>query len=92
MRRSRSTTLRPAMSPVRSCRPTTSCIPPTPDPSSTSGCEPSDFTPASATAPQVALIQRGTCFFEDKAKNAEAAGYDAAIIFNEGQPGRDELF
>ncbi len=66
-------------------------IPPTPDPSSTSGCEPSDFPPASATEPQVALIQRGTCFFEDKAKNAEAAGYDAAIIFNEGQPGRDEL-
>ena len=66
-------------------------IPPTPEPSSTSGCEPSDFPPASATEPQVALIQRGTCFFEDKAKNAEAAGYDAAIIFNEGQPGRDEL-
>jgi Zn-dependent M28 family amino/carboxypeptidase len=67
-------------------------IPPTPEPSSTSGCEASDFPPASATEPQVALIQRGTCFFEDKAKNAEAAGYDAAIIFNEGQPGRDELF
>ena len=67
-------------------------IPPTPEPSSTSGCEATDFPPASATEPQVALIQRGTCFFEDKAKNAEAAGYDAAIIFNEGQPGRDELF
>jgi Zn-dependent M28 family amino/carboxypeptidase len=67
-------------------------IPPTPDPSSTSGCEASDFPPASPTEPQVALIQRGTCFFEDKAMNAEAAGYDAAIIFNEGQPGRDELF
>ena len=67
-------------------------IPPTPEPSSTSGCEAADFPPASATEPQVALIQRGTCFFEDKAKNAEAAGYDAAIIFNEGQPGRDELF
>ena len=66
-------------------------IPPTPEPSSTSGCEASDFPPA-GPEPQVALIQRGTCFFEDKAKNAEAAGYDAAIIFNEGQPGRDELF
>ncbi len=66
-------------------------IPPTPAPSSTSGCEATDFPPA-GPEPQVALIQRGTCFFEDKAKNAQDAGYDAAIIFNEGQPGRDELF
>jgi Zn-dependent M28 family amino/carboxypeptidase len=66
-------------------------IPPAATPSSTSGCEPADFTPASATAPQVALIQRGTCTFEIKAANAVAAGYDAVIIFNEGQPGRDEL-
>ena len=57
---------------------------------SNSGCEASDFTPASATEPQVALIQRGTCDFHVKAENAQAAGYDAAIIFNEGQPGRDE--
>ena len=42
--------------------------------------------------PAVALIQRGTCTFEVKAANAQAAGYDAVIIFNEGQPGRDELF
>jgi Zn-dependent M28 family amino/carboxypeptidase len=67
-------------------------IPPTTEPSSSSGCEATDFTPASMTEPQVALIQRGTCTFEDKANNAKAAGYDAAIIFNEGQPGRDELF
>ncbi len=67
-------------------------IPPTPAPSSTSGCEPSDFTPAAADRPQVALIQRGTCPFEVKATNAQAAGYDAVIIFNEGQPGREELF
>ena len=66
-------------------------IPPTPEPSSTSGCEASDFAPAGAD-PQVALIQRGTCTFEEKVANAAAAGYDAAIIFNEGQPGRDELF
>jgi Zn-dependent M28 family amino/carboxypeptidase len=66
-------------------------IPPTPEPSSTSGCEASDFTPASATQPQVALIQRGTCTFELKVTNAVAAGYDAVIVFNEGQPGRDEL-
>jgi Zn-dependent M28 family amino/carboxypeptidase len=67
-------------------------IPPTPTPGSTSGCEPEDFPAASATEPQVALIQRGTCTFEVKAANAAAAGYDAAIIFNEGQPGREELF
>jgi Zn-dependent M28 family amino/carboxypeptidase len=66
-------------------------IPPTPEPSSTSGCEPGDFAPAPAE-PAVALIQRGTCFFEDKVNNAVAAGYDAVIIFNEGNPGREELF
>jgi Zn-dependent M28 family amino/carboxypeptidase len=58
---------------------------------SNSGCEAADFTPASETEPQIALIQRGTCDFHVKAENAEAAGYDAAIIFNEGQPGRDGL-
>jgi Zn-dependent M28 family amino/carboxypeptidase len=53
---------------------------------SNSGCEPSDFVPASATELQVALIQRGTCDFSVKAANAEAAGYDAVVIFNEGTP------
>ncbi len=67
-------------------------VPPTADPSSTSGCEAGDFTPASATVAQVALIQRGGCFFQHKVENAEAAGYDAVIVFNEGQPGRDTLF
>jgi Zn-dependent M28 family amino/carboxypeptidase len=66
-------------------------IPPTPEPSSTSGCEPGDFAPAPAE-PAVALVQRGTCFFEDKVNNAVAAGYDAVIIFNEGNPGREDLF
>jgi Zn-dependent M28 family amino/carboxypeptidase len=66
-------------------------IPPTPTPSSTSGCEASDF-PAAPAGPSVALIQRGTCNFEVKAANAATAGYDAAIIMNEGQPGREELF
>jgi Zn-dependent M28 family amino/carboxypeptidase len=66
-------------------------IPPGPEPSSSnSGCEAADFPPAPA-GPAVALIQRGTCFFEDKAANAQAAGYDAVIIFNEGQEGRTEL-
>jgi Zn-dependent M28 family amino/carboxypeptidase len=66
-------------------------IPATPTPSSSAGCLPSDFIPASATEPQVALIQRGTCTFEEKVNNAVAAGYDAVVVFNEGQPGRDAL-
>jgi Zn-dependent M28 family amino/carboxypeptidase len=60
-------------------------------PGSTSGCEAADF-PAPGAAPAVALIQRGTCTFEIKVNNAVAAGYDAVIIFNEGQPGRTDLF
>jgi Zn-dependent M28 family amino/carboxypeptidase len=59
--------------------------------STDSGCQPEDF-PAPGTAPAVALIQRGECSFEIKAENAAAAGYDAAIIFNEGQAGRTDLF
>jgi Zn-dependent M28 family amino/carboxypeptidase len=66
-------------------------IPPGAEPStSNSGCEAADFTPAPA-GPSVALIQRGTCDFIVKARNAQAAGYDAVVIFNEGQPGRDTL-
>jgi Zn-dependent M28 family amino/carboxypeptidase len=57
---------------------------------SNSGCEVSDAGSKSETEPQVALIQRGTCDFFVKAENAQEAGYDAAIIFNEGQPGREE--
>jgi Zn-dependent M28 family amino/carboxypeptidase len=65
-------------------------IPPTAEPSSTSGCEASDF-PAPPSGDAIALIQRGTCTFEDKVTNARAAGYEAVIIFNEGQAGRQEL-
>ena len=64
-------------------------IPPTPAPSSTSGCEAADF--AGFTAGNIALVQRGTCDFLVKAQNAVAAGASAVIVFNEGQPGRDEL-
>jgi Zn-dependent M28 family amino/carboxypeptidase len=65
-------------------------LPPTPEPSSTSGCEAADFeTPPGPNS--IALIQRGTCTFEDKVNNAQAAGYAAVIIFNEGQEGRQEL-
>jgi Zn-dependent M28 family amino/carboxypeptidase len=66
-------------------------IPATPEPSSSSGCEASDFEPAPAE-PSIALTQRGTCDFAVKADNAKAAGYDAVIIFNEGNPGRTDLF
>lgn len=63
-------------------------VPATPEPSSTSGCEASDF--AGFTPGSIALIQRGTCPFGDKAQNAKAAGASAVVIFNEGQPGRTD--
>ncbi len=66
-------------------------IPATEEPSSASGCLAEDFVPASETEPQVALIQRGTCTFGEKIANAVAAGYDAVVVFNEGNPGRTEL-
>ncbi|MFI6996601.1 M28 family metallopeptidase [Nocardia sp. NPDC050175] len=65
-------------------------LPPTPEPSSTSGCEAEDF--AGFTAGNIALVQRGTCPFADKARNAQTAGASAVIIFNEGQPGRTDTF
>ncbi|MDR2988682.1 MAG: hypothetical protein LBV34_27990, partial [Nocardiopsaceae bacterium] len=61
-------------------------IPPTPDPSSASGCTAADF---SGFVPgRVALVQRGTCNFGVKVQNAQAAGASGIIIFNEGNPGR----
>ncbi len=49
---------------------------------STSGCEPEDF--AGFAKGNIALIQRGTCSFSQKAVNAQAAGASAVIIFNQG--------
>lgn len=49
---------------------------------STSGCEPEDF--AGFPAGAIALMQRGTCPFGQKATNAAAAGAAGAIIFNQG--------
>lgn len=63
-------------------------VPPTPEPSSTSGCEAADF--AGFTVGSIALVQRGTCDFAVKAQNAKAAGASAVVIFNEGQPGRTD--
>ena len=56
---------------------------------STSGCEASDYADFPEGA--VALVQRGTCTFVEKAEKAEAAGAVGMILFNEGQPGRDDL-
>ena len=53
---------------------------------STSGCEAADF--AGFTAGNIALLQRGTCTFEQKIANATAAGAIGAIIFNQGTPDR----
>jgi len=49
---------------------------------STSGCEPEDF--AGFPAGAIALMQRGSCAFGQKATNAAAAGAAGAIIFNQG--------
>ena len=57
---------------------------------STSGCEPEDF--AGFTAGNIAVVQRGSCDFLDKALNAQNAGAVGVIIFNEGQPGRIDAF
>lgn len=53
---------------------------------STSACEPQDFE--GFPAGSIALIQRGTCPFNDKVLNALTAGAVGVLIFNEGQEGR----
>ncbi|MBB2912356.1 aminopeptidase Y [Streptosporangium becharense] len=63
-------------------------LPPSPAPSSTSGCEASDF--AGFTRGNIALLQRGTCTFQVKVELAQAAGAAGVIIFNEGQRGTDD--
>jgi Zn-dependent M28 family amino/carboxypeptidase len=65
-------------------------FPPAATPSSTAGCEAADFN--GFVPGSIALIQRGTCTFAQKVANAAAAGAKAVIIFNEGNPGRTDLF
>jgi hypothetical protein len=65
-------------------------VPATPTPSSASGCAAADF--AGFPPGGIALIQRGTCTFAQKVANAYAAGASAAVIFNEGNPGRTGVF
>lgn len=51
----------------------------------TSGCEAADFAGLDFTGPNdIALIQRGTCEFGVKARNAQDAGAEAVIIMNQG--------
>jgi Zn-dependent M28 family amino/carboxypeptidase len=59
----------------------------------TSGCEATDFDGLDFTgATDIALVQRGTCTFDVKARNAAAAGAEAVIIFNQGNsPDREGL-
>ena len=62
------------------------------DRASTSGCEASDFTGPFDGPNDIALIQRGTCDFGVKALNAQTAGAEAVIIFNQGNdPTREGL-
>jgi Zn-dependent M28 family amino/carboxypeptidase len=62
-------------------------LPPGAEPNtSTSACEVEDF--AGFIPGNIALIQRGTCPYVQKAAMAQEAGASAIILFNEGQPGR----
>jgi hypothetical protein len=61
-------------------------IPASATPTSASGCSASDF--AGFPAGDVALIQRGTCPFDQKVALAASAGASGVILFNEGQAGR----
>jgi hypothetical protein len=63
------------------------------DRASTSGCEAADFAGIDWSGDaDIALVQRGTCFFGTKAYYAEQAGAEAVIIFNQGNtPEREEL-
>lgn len=62
-------------------------LPPGPNSnSSTSGCEDSDF--ADFVPGRIALVQRGTCSYYDKALRAKNAGASGMLLFNEGQAGR----
>ena len=63
------------------------------DRASSSGCEPADFAGLDFSgAADIALIQRGTCNFGTKARNAQNAGAEAVVIFNQGNtPEREGL-
>lgn len=50
------------------------------------GCTPSEI-PEALNDDQIALIQRGSCFFQDKAYSAEVQGYGGFIIANDEDRG-----
>ena len=53
--------------------------------SSVSGCSAADFVGLDFSgSADVAIIQRGACNFSEKAFNAEEAGAEAVVIFNQG--------
>ena len=57
------------------------------------GCTTGEFSdqiPAN-NAGQVALIQRGTCFFSTKAANAEALGYAGYVVANDAARGDETI-
>ncbi|MBN2621953.1 MAG: M28 family peptidase [Acidimicrobiales bacterium] len=55
------------------------------DRASTSGCETTDFDGVDLSGDKdIALIQRGSCTFAIKALNAQTAGAEAVVIFNQG--------
>jgi len=57
---------------------------------STSGCEREDFE---GFAPgSIALVRRGTCPFQSKVENAQAAGAAGVIIMNQGTEGQTGTF
>jgi hypothetical protein len=58
-------------------------------PSTTDGC--SAFTNAPQVAGQIALIDRGTCHFTDKVKNAQNAGAIGAVIADNVTEGLDSF-
>ncbi|HKJ56314.1 MAG TPA: M28 family peptidase [Nitriliruptoraceae bacterium] len=63
------------------------------DRASDSGCTADDYDPSLFTGDNdIALVQRGTCNFGEKAYWAELAGAEAVIIFNQGNtPAREGL-
>jgi hypothetical protein len=52
------------------------------------GCTTSEFDRAAAPG-EIALIQRGTCFFQDKAEAAFALGYSGFIVANDAARGEE---
>ncbi|MFW3171845.1 M28 family peptidase [Geodermatophilus sp. CPCC 206100] len=60
---------------------------------STSGCEATDFAGTDwSGGADIALVQRGTCTFGLKARNAQDAGAEAVVVFNQGDaPDREAL-